>query len=250
MNKNLFLILLILTIISCKKEQFVTEFYPNGNIKLKVQINKDSIQNGTYEEYYENGELKSKTNYVNGLITDSLFNFYENGLIKDKGTVKNNFPNGWWNYYRFNGQLKEKTEWILVKDSLHKNQTIYFDQKGNIKYGTSSFFELKIPDTIRLDKNIARFNYHSNFNVYKKLIYVVVENKYSENETKLDTFGIKDNDFWFGVYGYKKGKQNIKGQIVEELYEIKSVGNDSAIGTVSNHKKYFEKEVYVSDKNN
>jgi len=241
---------MILTLISCKKEKYVTEFYPNGNIKLKVQIDKDSIQNGTYEEFYENGELKSKTNYVNGKISDSLFNFYDNGTIKEKGIVKNNFQNGWWNYYRQNGSLKEKTEWIIVKDSLHKNQSIYIDQNGKIKYDESSYFELKIPDTIYLGKNFAKFDYYSNFNVYKKLMYVVVENQYSEREIKLDTFGIEDNDLWFGVYGYKKGKHNIKGQIVEELYEIKNIDNDSAIGTVSEHKKYFEKKVYVSEKNN
>lgn len=250
MNKNIFLILLILIFISCNNEKYFTEYYPSGNLKLKVQIDKDSIQNGTYEEFYESGELKSKTNYVNGKISDSLYNFYENGTIKDKGIVKNNFQSGWWYYYRPNGSLKEKTEWIIVKDNLHKNQSMYFDQNGKIKYENSSFFVLKIPDTIKLGKNLAKFEYYSNFNVYKKLMYVVIENKYSENETKMDTFGIEGRDYRFGVFGYKKGKQNIKGQIVEELYEIKNIGNDSAIGTVSNHKKYFEKEVYVSEKNN
>lgn len=250
MKKNLFLILIILTFISCRKENYVTEFYPNGNIKLKVQIDKDSIQNGTYEEFYENGKLKSKTNYVNGKISDSLINFYENGNIKENGIVKNNSQNGWWYYYRPNGKLKEKTEWLLINDSLHKNQSIYFDQNGKINYENSSFFELKIPDTIQLGENLAKFDYYSNFNVYKKLMYVVVKNQYLENEIKLDTFGIKENDLWFGIFGYKKGKQIIKGQIVEELYEIKNIGNDSAIGTVSNHKKYFEKEVYILDKNN
>lgn len=250
MNKNLLLILLISTFISCNNEKYITEYYPNGNIKLKVQIDEDSIQNGTYEEFYESGELKSKTNYNNGQISDSLFNFYTNGKIKEKGIVKENFQNGWWFYYRDDGSLKEKSEWLTLRDSLYKNQSIYFDQNGEIKYESSSFFNLKIPDTIQVGKNIASFDYNSNIDVYKKLMYVVIENKYSESETKLDTFGIENDDYRFGIFGYKKGKQNVKGQIVEELYEIKNIGNDSAIGTVSNHKKYFEKEVYVSDKNN
>ena len=66
----------------------------------------------------------------------------------------------------------------------------------------------------------------------------------------MDTFGIENDDYRFGIFGYKKGKQTVKGQIVEELHEIKNIGNDTAIGTISNHKKYFEKKVYVSDKNN
>jgi hypothetical protein len=250
MNKNLCLLLILILLISCDQKKYITEYYPNKKLKLKIEIDTDSIQNGTYEEFYENGKLKSKTNYVNGQISDSLFNFYENGKTKEKGIVENNLQSGWWNYYNSNGGLKEKSEWIIVSDSLYKNQSIYYDQSGEIKQKNSSYFNLNIPDTIHLGKNLARFDYSSNFDVYDKLMYVVIENKYSESETKLDTFGIENDDFRFGVFGYKKGLQNIKGQIVEELYEIKNIGNDSAIGTVSNHKKYFEKEVYVSDKNN
>jgi hypothetical protein len=248
MKKSLLLILIILFILSCDNKKYHTEYYPNGNLKLKVEINKDSIQNGTYEEFFESGKLKSKTNYENGKISDSLFNFYDNGKIKEKGIIKQNFQNGWWKYYDSDGNLKEKTEWIILRDSLYKNQSIYFDKNGKIKYENSSFFNLKIPDTIQLGKNLAGFDYNSNIKVYKKLMYVVIENKYSEKVTKLDTFAVNDNDYRFGIYGYKKGTQNIKGQIVEELYEIKNIGNDSAIGTISNHIKYFEKEVYVKDK--
>ena len=210
----------------------------------------DSTFTGYGGEYYPNGNLKSLSYVKNGVPTGSLFYYYENGKVKEKGMVENDFQLGWWSYYREDGSLKEKSEWIVLTDSSYKNQSIYFDPNGQIKENNSSYFTLKIPDTINLGKNLASFEYHSNFNVYDKLMYVVVENQYSENEIKLDTFGIENDDYWFGIYGYKKGKQKVKGQIVEELYEIKNITNDSAIGTVSNHKKYFEKEVYVADKNN
>jgi hypothetical protein len=133
---------------------------------------------------------------------------------------------------------------------LYKNQSIYFDQNGKIEYENSTYLKLKIPDTIYFGRNRAYLDYYSNQKVYKTLFKVVVENEYSENEKQLDTFYIDDDKFLFGIYAYKKGNLKVKGHVIEELYDIKNIGNDSAIGTVSNHKKYFEKEIYVSDKNN
>ena len=232
-----------------KKELF--QEYNGEMVKVEFDDSKiDSTFTGYGGEYYPNGKLKSLTYFNNGEPADTLFYYYENGKIKEKGLLENGFQKGWWIYYREDGSLKEKSEWLTLRDSLYKNQSIYFDQNGKIEYKTSSFFNLKIPDTIQVGKNLASFDYNSNIDVYKKLMYVVVENQYSENEIKLDTFGIQDDDYRFGIFGYKKGKKNVRGQIVEELYEIKNIGNDSAIGTVSEHKKYFEKEVYVSDKNN
>jgi hypothetical protein len=250
--KKLSYILLTFVFLSCKADKKdVYQEYNGEMIKIEFDNSKtDSTHTGFGGEYYPNGNLKSLSYFKNGEPADTLFYYYENGKVKEKGLVENGFQNGWWFYYREDGSLKEKSEWLTLRDSLYKNQSLYYDQNGEVKYKNSSFFNLKISDTIQVGKNIASFDYNSNIDVYKKLMYVVIENQYSENEIKLDTFGIQDNDYRFGIFGYKLGKQNVKGQIVEELYEIKNIGNDSAIGTVSNHKKYFEKEVYVSDKNN
>ncbi|WP_452228099.1 hypothetical protein [Lacinutrix sp. MEBiC02404] len=250
--KKLTYILLTLLFLNCKSEKKdIFQEYNGEMVKVEfIDFKADSIFTGFGGETYENGKLKSLSYFKNGIPADTLFNYFENGKINEKGLVENGFQKGWWFLYREDGSLKEKSEWLTIRDSLYKNQSIYFDLNGEVKYKNSSFFNLKIPDTIKVGKNIASFDYNSNFEVYKKLIYVVIENQYSENEIKLDTFGIKNNDYRFGIFGYKLGKQNIKGQIIEELYEIKNIGNDSAIGTVSDHKKYFEKEVYVSDKNN
>lgn len=251
MNKNLLLLLLIPTFISCNNEKYYTEYYPSGNLKLKVQIDKDSIQNGTYEEYYDNGKLKSKTNYTNGKISDSLFNYFKNGQIKEKGTVKNNFQNGWWNYYNKNGELKEKSEWIFVSDSLHKNQSYYYDNKGNIKLEPSTFFEIEISDTLRIGKNAARINYVTNFNNREEnLLSVIIENEYSESERKTDTFGDGTLKPYFGVSIYKTGKQKIKGKIQEKVLTITKDSDDLWTLETAEHYKYFEKDVYVWDKEN
>lgn len=249
MNKNLLLISLTLTMISCKKDNYVTEFYANGNIKLKVQIDKDSIQNGTYEEFYDSGELKSKTNYINGKISDSLFNFYKNGTVKEKGITKDNNRDSWWLYFRPSGTLKEKSEFITVNNESYKNQSIYYDNKGSIKIEPSTFFELEISDTLIIGKNGARIkNYVTHYNNRERnFITVIVDNKYSESETRKDTFGDGTFTPFFGITTSKLGKQKIIGKIQEKVVTVVKDSMHSEYLEIMEHYKYFEKEVYVSD---
>lgn len=235
---------------NCKTEkEDIFHEYNGKMVKVEfINIKSDTLFTGFGGETYENGKLKSLSYFKNGMPVDTVFFYYNNGQIKEKGLLKNKLKIGWWTNYSDKGLLKEKSEWLILKDSSYKNQSIYFDQNGKINYQNSSFFKLKIPDTIHVGKNLASFDYNSNINAYKKLMYVVVENQYSENEIKLDTFGIHNDEYQMGIFGFKKGIQNVKGQIVEELYEIKNIGNDSSVARMSNHKKYFEKEVYVLDK--
>lgn len=250
--KKLTYILISIILFNCKSEKKeIFQEYNGQLVKVEFDDSKiDSTFTGYGGEHYPNGNLKSLSYIKNGIPTDTLFLYYDNGKVKEKGLIKNSLPIGWWTYYNEKGKLTEKSEWLILRDSSYKNQSIFYDKNGKIKHKNSSFFNLKISDTIQVGKNIASFDYNSNINVYDKLMYVVIENQYKEDKIKLDTFGIEDDDYRFGVFAYKKGRLKIKGQIVEELYEIKNIGNDSAIGTISNHKKYFEKEVYVSDKNN
>ncbi|MFL0354768.1 toxin-antitoxin system YwqK family antitoxin [Xanthomarina sp. GH4-25] len=250
MNKKLGLILLIITFYSCDNKKYFTEYYPNGNMKVKVEINKDSLQIGTYEDFYESGELKSKTTYSNGKISDTFYKFYRNGKIQEKGLEKNNFLNGWWLYYDSNGKLKEKSEFIIVKDSLYKNQSYYYDKNGNIKIEPSTFFELEISDTLRIGKNAGRIkNYVTNFNNREaNLLSVIIDNENSEKEIKKDTFGNGTLKPFFGVTIFKTGKQKIKGKILEKVLTKTKEDNDLYRLTIVEHYKYFEKEVYVWDK--
>ncbi|WP_075342035.1 toxin-antitoxin system YwqK family antitoxin [Tenacibaculum agarivorans] len=110
--KKILLSLLIL-IISCSKDNVKKEFYPNGSLKLEFTVDDQSSQNGFYREYYENGELKTKTNFLEGIINDTLYSYYKNGNIKEKGILIVNKKNGWWKYYDTKGKLNKKIEHIF-----------------------------------------------------------------------------------------------------------------------------------------
>jgi hypothetical protein len=217
---------------------------------VKVEFNDsetDSTFTGYGGEYYPNGNLKSMSYFKNGEPTDTLFYYYENGKVIKKGLVKDNFSFGWWSYYDINGKLTEKSEWLILRDSSYKNQSLHFDKYGKIKTKPSTYFELDIPDTLRVGKNLARIKNYvtNNYGNEGNLISVIIDNQYSETEVQKDTFSDGTMKPFFGIYAYKTGKQKIKGKIEEQILNNKKEDCSLYTFTISEHYKYFEKEVYV-----
>jgi len=136
----------------------------------------------------------------------------------------------------------------VLRDSMYKNQTIHFNKNGTIKYDASSFFTIDLPDTLLLGKNAGKLTYNSNFKkASDQILSVIIENEYSDNNIKKDTFGNWTNNIRFGVFAHKTGKKIIRGQTLEKLFYKEILPDSSFKLTINNHKKYFEKEVYVKD---
>ena len=74
---------------------------------------------------------------------------------------------------------------------------------------------------------------------------VVINNQYSEDKYKKDTFVESFNFTRFGVYAYKKGLKNLDIEIIEQVINLKNINKDSSSLILKNYKKYFRKEVYV-----
>lgn len=148
---------------SCEDNKTIKEYHSNGNIKLEVPLDNKGIQNGLYKAFYEGGELKQKMNYLNGKITDTVFYYYKNGKLKEKGKIiKNKYKEGWWIYNDSLGNLIKKEEYWIRNDSVLLNQFIYFNNTSIDKL-KSEYFNLKIPDTIYLGRNVAQLNFKSRF---------------------------------------------------------------------------------------
>lgn len=246
MKKVIFFLSLV-SLLSCSSREVKKEYYPNGSIKALTPIDNKGVPNGLFEEFYESGELKAKGEYVDGVIRDTVFSFHRNGKIESKGLLKNGFKISWWSYFNEAGRLKETYQYLNFNDSIYKNQTMVYREDGSLDLNRSSFYELKIPDTIELGKskkNIGRLlKYNSNFKTADlSLVWVVIENQYSENSIKKDTFSDGTMTPKFGIFGYKPGIQKVNGFIIEDI-----IYEDSISLTIKKHKKYFEKQVYVKD---
>ena len=154
-----------------------------------------------------------------------------------------------------------QTNWIEEEDEgkLTKKQIIYIDNKpfinqiirykenGEIDTIKSNFFNLKIPDTLKLGKNIADIElYTYNRKYATRYSYVIIENIYSGSKTQLDTFGDIKENFQFGIFAKDPGKMKIKGKIYEEiLLEKTPINKDSVSIELIKTASFFEKEVFV-----
>lgn len=248
MKKFKIILILLVNLFSCQKDNYKEEYYSNGNLKLKVEVDYKGVPNGLYQEFYDTGEIKLKANYINGISSDTVFNYHKNGIIKEKGVLFNNLREGWWYNYDNKGGLKSQSEYLIIKDSTYKNQSIYFYDNGEVDYDLSWFFTLKIPDTIVLGRNRGEIKYYSPLKSEVKYLLAIVENRYSDIVVKKDTFLEEPNFTKIGIYADKVGLKKVTGVLIEELIDIKEEGNsDSSKFTMKRYKKYFEKEVYVKD---
>lgn len=252
--KKLTYILLTLVFINCKSEKKdIFQEYNGKMVKVEfIDSKADSLFTGFGGETYENGKLKSLSSFKNGVPADTLFYYYENGNTKAKGLVENNMMSGWWSYYYEDGNLNKKIEWFHLRESTYKNQEIHFDSSGKIKIAPSTFFELQIPDTIQIGKNIARINnFISNRNdIDTRYLSVIIENNYPDLGKKNDTFPTltdNSNSPFFGIYAEKAGKKIVEGKIEEKTLKTDRINADSLSLTISDKYRYFRKEIYVSD---
>ena len=76
------------------KEFGYYEKYPNGKVKIKGHRYDFQIKNGLWQEYYDNGQIKSTANYEDGAIFGQYIEYYDNGQIKKQAIYKNGNFNG------------------------------------------------------------------------------------------------------------------------------------------------------------
>ena len=89
--------------------------------------NERGEKHGYWECYYENGQLMSKGNFVNG-NREGYWEWYRSdGQLWCKGNLVNGHRKGYWEFYKDytydNGQLMSKGNYVNGKFQEEKNQT-------------------------------------------------------------------------------------------------------------------------------
>ncbi len=80
------------------------ELYANGKIKIEGQ-KKDSLRDGVWYSYFENGNKWSETTYKKGLKEGPTLVNYPNGKLFYKGQYKNDKKTGHWIFYKEDGSV-------------------------------------------------------------------------------------------------------------------------------------------------
>jgi len=83
------------------------DYYYNGKLSSKGNY-VDGNRHGYWERYYSNGKLWYKGNYVDGIRHGYLEYYYPNGNLWYKGNYVDGEEHGYWEYYLDNGKIRYK----------------------------------------------------------------------------------------------------------------------------------------------
>lgn len=159
---------------------FIVENYENGQIKSKGKKNKNGQKIGTWNLWYENGQLKEDATYIDGNLTGKKIEFHINGQTKSESFYQN--------------------------DQLHGSLTTFFDngnKKREDQYKNGKFIQGKCYDINGLI--IEHFDYHVNSKfpggqnalfefIQKNVIYPEIPKRNNIQGTVFVNFSISDID--------------------------------------------------------
>lgn len=83
----------------------VTEYHPNGNIRMEGKLNENGERDGLWISYYDDGSKWSESYYNNGLKDGHSITFFPNGQVRYVGEYKNDQKVGTWTFYDESGEL-------------------------------------------------------------------------------------------------------------------------------------------------
>ena len=87
------------------------EYWSNGQLKSRINYNVNGQWHGSYEAWYQNGQQVVKSNCVNGQLHGSYETWYEDGQQWSKSNYVNDQWHGSYETWHENGQQKEKSIW-------------------------------------------------------------------------------------------------------------------------------------------
>ncbi|MBX2965175.1 MAG: hypothetical protein KF845_03450 [Cyclobacteriaceae bacterium] len=104
--KSAILFLISLLMLSCLNKKTEKTYYNNGNLKSQVET-VNGLKDGVEIEYYNGGIIKSKLHWKKGVLDGSMEEYYTNGKIFRKGHLKNDLLREITSYYE-SGQVMTK----------------------------------------------------------------------------------------------------------------------------------------------
>lgn len=127
MNKLIALLLVSFAVVACSNEEIkekkpkkdlplvevvdgvYTEYYPERKaIKMQGPLDEDSLRNGKWALFAENGVELSVTHYIHGKKEGHSIVKYPNGMIYYYGEYRNDVKVGLWKTYDSKGKIAKE----------------------------------------------------------------------------------------------------------------------------------------------
>jgi len=84
-------------------------WYANGQLVRELRYEFERIVDGSYEEFYESGELRGRETYADDLLDGIWVRYYRDGAVAEKGEYRAGRKAGTWRTWDEHGTLVEQT---------------------------------------------------------------------------------------------------------------------------------------------
>lgn len=116
----------------------IEEKWPNGKVSKKYSTDLQNKKTGAYSEFFENGQIKIKTTYKNDLLDGFYYEFLEDGNKRVATQYSKGLKNGFHRTYDKGNLLKEEI-WVegclaFPKSIAEINQTFLNIKKLNVEF--------------------------------------------------------------------------------------------------------------------
>ncbi len=217
--------------------------FNNGNVFRKFCTDKNGINNGPYEIYYENGNRNQISEMLDGKLHGESTTYYKNGQILEKINYKNGLKEGALHHYNINGQL-EAINYFSTDVLIHKRDYKYTDSVEVLDYETYRPLVLLEEDTIRLGQKI-------NF-----LFSLPFDKEYEYGQKKfIIRYDYQKLSQEGGGVAFPKFKDTLKNGIVKNSFPMNAPGHhwlygfvESIDGDTTIQYETFEKSFHVLKK--
>ncbi|TVZ52276.1 toxin-antitoxin system YwqK family antitoxin [Dokdonia sp. Hel_I_53] len=237
--RKVYLNIIFIFLISCAEKDWKEIHYPNGNVKVRVQLDKDGIPNGIHEEFFESGKLKLRSTSTNGKLLDTVKVYSQDGYLKEKGLMRNGLKDSWWSELDKKGNKYIDREYVIKNnDTILENQIKKYKDNGELDLTSSWFFNVKVEDSLSNGKLNGKVTYHSNFKPEDQFLYMVV-NK--------DTFYGRNNEISFSVKIENQDTIQLSGEIFEEVLAVEKINDTLSSLKQETYNKYFKQKFIVVD---
>ena len=242
-----FLLLFILSFLftSCKNE--IKEYDAEHRLTKEYSLNNEKKFDGTYKEFYENGNLKIVKNYKDGIVIDStilynrdstisqiqfplkkdslLYKNYQKKSLESEGIFYKEMKYGKWKYFKKNGNLDKVIEYVNVCGKQYTNQGWFFKNGKDTIKEFGNYYRIKIPKFAKQNQVFKFTIYHKPIIALNPDLMLCIGAKVDKNfcnleKTKIDTAYGDNNIIPVEIIFSKKGKKNLRG-FIKEYYKVK-----------------------------
>ena len=165
------------------------------------------LYTGEYKTYYENGQIKSKCNYIDSELCGEYIVYYENGHIYIKCNYIDDKKCGEYTYYYDCGQIKKKCNYV---DGLLCSECIDYYTNGQIRMKCNYVNGLLCGECIDYYTNgqiKMKCNYDTIYNTVQQLYGKYIDNPQYVYKSCGDYVAFTYHDLnvvWYELYSFFK----------------------------------------------